>query len=376
MVLEDRFVELLEEVHRLKVARATVLVRLPLAVLTPVVEIEHIRDCVDAQPVDVELLEPEQRIRDEEALHLCAPVVEIGCAPLPVLRACFVIGLIEVLAVEMTKPLLILAEMPRHPVHDDADAVLMRRIDQIAEVIGRTVAARHGEVARRLIAPRTVIRVLAERHELDVSVVHVLDIADELIRQIAVGEILPFKRAAPRSCMHFIGEHGALVGGFLLLAFQPRGIAPLIVVHIIDAGGRLRLLFRVEPVGVRLHDTGTAPLWFDRVFVDLALTKPLDKGLPDLTVVNAVHRVDKDIPVIELADNTDSVCVRRPYRKSDALLSILLNEMRSEHFLCMIVCALMKEVKIKLTERRCFHTIPSCIFLGACGSYPRTLFFL
>ena len=62
MILKDRLVELLQELHRLKVARVAVLVRLPLAVLASVVEIEHICDGIDAQTVDVELLEPEQGI--------------------------------------------------------------------------------------------------------------------------------------------------------------------------------------------------------------------------------------------------------------------------------------------------------------------------
>ena len=62
MILEDALVELLEEVHGLEVARVAVLVRRPLAILAAVVEVEHVRDCVDAQAVDVELLEPEHRV--------------------------------------------------------------------------------------------------------------------------------------------------------------------------------------------------------------------------------------------------------------------------------------------------------------------------
>ena len=159
----------------------------------------------------MELLEPEQRVRDEETLHFRASVVKIGRSPLPVLRAHFVVGLIKILAVEMAQPLLILAEMPGHPVHDDADAVLVRRIDKIAEIIRCSVAARHGEIARRLIPPGTVIGMLAQRHELDVGIVHVFDIGDELVGKIAIGEILSIERAAPRSRMHLVGEHRVIV---------------------------------------------------------------------------------------------------------------------------------------------------------------------
>ena len=97
----------------------------------------------------------------------------------------------------MTQPLLVLAEVPRYPVHDDADAVRMSRVDEIAEIVGRAVTARHGKVARRLIPPRPVIGVLAKRHELDVGIVHLLDVADELIRHIAVREILSLESTPP-----------------------------------------------------------------------------------------------------------------------------------------------------------------------------------
>ena len=153
MILEDRLVEFLQELHRLEIARVAVFVRLPLAVLAPVVEVEHIRDRVDAQAVDVELLKPEQSVRDEEALHLRAAVVKVGRAPLPVLRALLIVGLVEILSVEMAQSLLILAEVPRHPVHDNADAIRMGGIDEVAEIVRRAVAARHSEVTRRLIPP-------------------------------------------------------------------------------------------------------------------------------------------------------------------------------------------------------------------------------
>ena len=197
MILEDRLVELFEEIHRLEVARVAVFVRLPLAVPAPIVEVQHVRDRVDAQPVDVELLEPKERVRNEEALHLRPPVVKIGRAPLAVLRARLVVGLVEVLTVKPAKPLFVLAKMPRNPIHDDADAVLMRSVDEIAEIVRRAVAARHGEIARRLIAPRAVVWMLAERHEFDVCVVHILDIADQLIRHLTIGEVFAFERTPP-----------------------------------------------------------------------------------------------------------------------------------------------------------------------------------
>src|SRR5207244_7050294 len=55
---------------------------------------------------------------------------------------------------------------------DDADAVLVQVVDQEHEVLGRAVAARRGEVAGDLVAPRLVERVLHDRHELDMREAH------------------------------------------------------------------------------------------------------------------------------------------------------------------------------------------------------------
>ena len=358
MILEDRLVEFLQELHRLEIARVAVFVWLPLAVLASVVEVKHIRDRVDAQAVDVELLKPEQSVRDEEALHLRAPVVKVGRAPLPVLRALLIVGLVEILSVKMAQSLLILAEVPRHPVHDDADAIRMGGIDEVAEIVGRAVAARHGEVARRLIPPRPIVGVLAERHELNVGIVHLLDIADELIRHIAVGEILTVQRAPPRARVHLVREHGTFVGGLVRLLFLPRRVLPLIVVHIIGAGCGLRFFLRIEPVGIRLHNARSAPLRLDGVLVDLALAESLDEGLPDLTVSDPLHGLRIGVPVVESADNTDGFCIRRPHGKTDTAFAVPFDKVRAQHFLCVIIRPLMKEIKIKLTECRRLHKTP------------------
>ena len=115
-------VDLLQEPDRLEVLATAVDVRRPLAVLARVVEVEHRGHGVDPQPVDVELLEPVQRVRDEEVAHLAAAVVEDVRAPVAVLAAPRVGVLVQRLAVEAREGEVVLREVPGHPVHDHADA--------------------------------------------------------------------------------------------------------------------------------------------------------------------------------------------------------------------------------------------------------------
>jgi hypothetical protein len=91
----DRGVRLLQELDRVEVLPAAVLVRQPLPVLARVVEVEHRGHRVDAQAVDVELLQPVAGVGDEEVAHLRAAEVEDVGAPLGVLAAAGVRVLVE-----------------------------------------------------------------------------------------------------------------------------------------------------------------------------------------------------------------------------------------------------------------------------------------
>jgi hypothetical protein len=79
-------VHLLEERDRLEVLPPAVLVGHPLAVLAGVVQVQHRGHPVDAKAVDVELLEPVQRVGHEEVAHLERPWLKMkepqsGCQP-------------------------------------------------------------------------------------------------------------------------------------------------------------------------------------------------------------------------------------------------------------------------------------------------------
>ena len=97
-------VQLLEELHRLEVLAAAELVRESTRPsLARVVEIQHRRDRVHAQAVDVKLLEPEQRVAQEERPHLVAAVVEDQRAPVPMLALARIGVLVERRAVELAR---------------------------------------------------------------------------------------------------------------------------------------------------------------------------------------------------------------------------------------------------------------------------------
>ena len=127
----------------------------PLARLAAVVEVEHRRDGVDAQAVDVELVEPVERVGDEEVAHLRAAVVEDQRAPVGVLAEPRVVVLVQRGAVEAAQREVVLRESAPAPSRGSRRCPRWwQRVDEEAEVVRRAVARRRREVADDLIAPR------------------------------------------------------------------------------------------------------------------------------------------------------------------------------------------------------------------------------
>ena len=130
-------------------------------------EVEHRRDGVHAQAVDVVTVEPEQRARDEVVEHLRAPKVEHRGAPVRMEALPRVGVLVEGGAVEMREAVRVHRKVGGHPVEDHADAVLMHVIDEIHEIFRATKPTRRREVTGHLVSPRNIERMLRHRHQLE-----------------------------------------------------------------------------------------------------------------------------------------------------------------------------------------------------------------
>ena len=169
-------VHALQELDRLEILAAAVLVRQPLAFLARVVEVEHRRDGVDAQPVGVVLLQPVEPVGEQEVPHLVARQVEDQRAPVGMRAAPRIRVLVQVRAVEERERPVVAREVRRHPVEHHADPVLVQPVDEAAEVVGRAEARRRRVVPGHLVAPGAGERVLHDRHQLDVREAEVGDV--------------------------------------------------------------------------------------------------------------------------------------------------------------------------------------------------------
>ena len=133
-------IQLLEKGHRFEILTTSEAVAQPLPPLAPVVEVQHRSHRVHAQAIDVELLDPVERVGQQKIAHLIARIIEDVRAPLGVITESWIFVFVAGGTVEAPQCPVVLGEVRRHPVQQHADTRFVHRVHERAKVIGRTMA--------------------------------------------------------------------------------------------------------------------------------------------------------------------------------------------------------------------------------------------
>ena len=340
---EERCVELLEERHSLEVLMTSVDVWAPLAVLAVVVQVEHGSDSVHAQTVYVVFLYPVVGVGNQEALHLgLAPVEDVG-APVLVFALQRVGVLVAACAVELVQTCRVLGEVGGNPVHYDAYPGGVAPVHELHEVVRSAEAGSRREVSYLLVAPASIVGILADGHELDMGVAHLLNVGNELFGKLAVAqEVLAV--LAPGACVHLIYIRGAVVDILCVELFYVPLVSPAEALQLVEfrSGVRAELHVIAVRVGLELYKTVRA---FNAVLVVVVLLYAGHEQLPDTAVAYLVHRVAAPVPVVEVADNADRARIRSPYPEHRAGLAVLRVPVGAEELVCVGILALMEKIQ-------------------------------
>src|SRR5712691_6695276 len=132
------------------------------------------------------LSQPEKRIGYQEIAYFTATIVEDIGSPFLMLPFSCVSILIEVSTVKVAKSMPIFGKVCRHPVEEDADALLVHIIHEVLKVFRRTETTRGCVVAGHLVAPGTIERILGNRQQFDMGKTHIFDICCESDCQFAI----------------------------------------------------------------------------------------------------------------------------------------------------------------------------------------------
>ena len=336
-------VQLAQESNSLQIFLAAVLVRLPLALLAVIVQIQHGCHRVHAQTVDMVLLQPIQCAGDQEALHLAAAEVEHHGAPLLMFAALRIRVLVAGFAIKVVQAELILREVSRHPVHDHTNTGGMELIHKGHQVLGGAVAAGGCKIAGDLIAPAAVKRIFHHRQQLYMGVAHILDVRDQLVRQLGVVVGLAALLHLPAAGVHLVDIHRAVDHVRLFLRGLPCGIVPCKAGQIVDLAAVGRPGLGVEGVGIGLVNKVACTGGY-AIFINIVFLHAGNEQFPHGIAIHLVHGMAAGLPAVEVAHNTDGYGVRCPYAEHNAGLPDPCFQMCAEVAVSLAVVALLEQV--------------------------------
>src|SRR5215471_3736836 len=185
---EQLRIEAAKKIDGVEVFTPAVSIRDPAAFRAAVVEIEHGRDRIHAQPVDAVAIEPEQSAAQQKIRDLGASVIVDERVPVQVAALLRIFMLIQRGPVETAEAMRIVGEMSRHPVQNDGETLSVACIYQGGKV-GWTAEATSGcKKSGRLIAPGSVEWMFADRQEFDMGEPHVARISRQFLRLLAVAQ--------------------------------------------------------------------------------------------------------------------------------------------------------------------------------------------
>ena len=251
------------------------------------------------------LFGPEKSIGDQEVLHFRSAVIVNQRAPVWMGSLSWIEMLVQACTVKSRKSESITWEVCRYPVENDTNVILMHRIHKIAEVIRRSVTCCRCVIARYLIPPGLVKRMLHHWHQFYMGVAELFHIRSQHRSDLTVViKFTAIVRFFPGAKMHFINRNRRFVALCDTTLLHPVLILPGIFSKINHNTRIVRTQLCCIRVWIRFQIRQTA-LCLNFIFIDVARANTGDKEFVD-PGLQKIHLICSSVPVIEVSDNTDT----------------------------------------------------------------------
>ena len=284
---------------------------------------------------------PEKRIGDQEVLYFRSAVIVNQRAPVWMGSLSRVKMLVQTRSVKCRKSEGIAREVCRYPVENNTNVVLMHRIHKIAEVIRRSVSCCRCVIARYLITPGFIERMLHHRHQLNMGVAELFHIRSQHRSDLTVViKFTAIVRFFPGAKMHFINRDRRFVALCDTTLLHPVLILPGIFSKINHNTRIVRTQLCCIRVWIRFQIRQTA-LCLNFIFIDVARANTGDKELVD-SGLQKIHLICSSVPVIEISDNTDTDRIRCPDCEVNTTDAVDFYRMRTQLLIDRIADAIFK----------------------------------
>ena len=206
--LERRLVEFAQKINRFEILPASKFIGLELSAI--IVQIQHGRNCIDSNSVDMKITKPVTYVGNEEGLYLgLAVIVNAGC-PVRVLIHHRVGKLVAAGSIKLKQAVFILWKMSRHPVENNAEPSFVTGIDKLHKLLRCPVAVRRCKIAGDLIAPRRIVGIFHNRKQFNMRISHVFDRGNKFCSQFFIIEIAAVLVPFPGASVNLIDIDRAL----------------------------------------------------------------------------------------------------------------------------------------------------------------------
>src|SRR5215831_11815284 len=224
--------------------------------------------------------------------------------------------LVEMRAVEIGKTMPVPWKMRWCPIEENPKVRLVAAVNKLHEVGRPTKAPGRREISERLIAPRAVIGVFHDREKLDVRITKPLDVRDQLISELAVGEpaVAFLRHPLPGTQMNLVDADWFFEPVFLRPLRHPLRVVPGVVVQTSDDRSRVRPQFRSKGVRIRFQGQDSSVRSCDLKFVNRPFTQFRNEQLPDSGPPAVTHRICSTVPAVKIAHRAHAAGARCPDR--------------------------------------------------------------
>lgn len=271
----------------------------------------------------------QNRAREQEIADFVTTVVEDQGPPVGVEALAGIFVLEAGRPVKRSQRVTVGGEMGGDPIDDDADPGLVADLAEFHEVVRSSEATGRSEIARCLVAPRSVERVFVDRHQLNVRVAQVLHVLDQQVRQLAIiVKLSSITGPFPGPEMHFVNGNWLFIPARTFTLGHPFTVAPIVSVQVVDDRGAFRWQFCRERIWIRLLQQ-VSLIAADAEFVRIALLHSRNKSPPD-SVAARIQPMLTMHPHVEIAEDGNFGRVRCPDGKTNARNSILRVEVSTE----------------------------------------------
>ncbi len=227
---------------------------------------------------------------------------------------------------------------------------LMQVVYEVHQVLRRAVARRRREIPRGLISPRTIERVLGDRHEFNMRKSGLIEILGQGMRQFPVIEKVAVL-AAPGTGVQFIDGHGRIQAVSRGARRHPGPIAPG-VVQVPYARCRRGRQLTESSERVRFFDPVAAHVRGNSVLVRLAVLHARHAAFPDSGVIAARRQpVAVRVPAVPIADHRNFRSIGSPHGEAHA--AAISGRMRAQLRIEPTVRAFAEQINILVGQHEC-----------------------